>query len=234
MGGKPVKHSAIPIYAIGIVWVLYALFLPLYRVWDFLGAAAASLIVFFLLDFLLRKKPKPAPVENPAAEAPAKSVTGDPVVDQLLRDGKECLTQIRSKAAQIRSNPVQNKIYRLDVLCTRIFAFVEEKPKSAPLLRKFLNYYMPTFQKLVDSYATLEKQGIQGENITSSMQRIEEMLDTMGDAFEKQLDALFADVALDISTDITVMEGMMAREGLAEMERNRPDDEDPGEIKLTL
>ena len=33
-------------------------------------------------------------------------------------------------------------------------------------------------------------------------------------AFEKQLDSLFGDEAMDISTDITVLENMMAREGL--------------------
>ena len=35
-------------------------------------------------------------------------------------------------------------------------------------------------------------------------------------AFEKQLDSLFGADALDISTDITVLETMMAREGLTE------------------
>lgn len=38
------------------------------------------------------------------------------------------------------------------------------------------------------------------------------------EAFDKQLDALFADEALDISTDITVLEQMLAQEGLGGMQ----------------
>ena len=40
------------------------------------------------------------------------------------------------------------------------------------------------------------------------------MLSTAAEAFKKQLDALFADEALDIETDITVMESLLKREGL--------------------
>ena len=40
-------------------------------------------------------------------------------------------------------------------------------------------------------------------------------MDTIVAAFEKQLDSLFGAEALDISTDITVLEGMLEREGLA-------------------
>ena len=46
------------------------------------------------------------------------------------------------------------------------------------------------------------------------MRNIEKMMDTIVLAFEKQLDNLFQDEAMDISTDITVLEGMLEREGL--------------------
>ena len=79
-----------------------------------------------------------------------------------------------------------------------------------------MNYYLPTLHKLLTTYELMEEQGVEGENITASKTRISQMLDTMDLAFLKQLDALFGDTALDIDTDITVMEGMLAGEGLTD------------------
>ena len=56
---------------------------------------------------------------------------------------------------------------------------------------------------------------MRGKNITATMQKVEGIMDTIVTAFEKQLDSLFGAEALDISTDITVLEGMLEREGLA-------------------
>ena len=60
----------------------------------------------------------------------------------------------------------------------------------------------------------MDEQGIRGENIGGTIRRIEDILDTIVAAYEKQLDALFADEALDIETDIEVLDGMLSREGL--------------------
>ena len=92
---------------------------------------------------------------------------------------------------------------------------LEKNPGCAPSLRRFADYYLPTLKKLVAAYENMEEQGVDGENLSDSMRRIEGILDTMNGAFDRQLDALFADQALDISTDITVMEGMLAQHGLS-------------------
>ena len=106
-----------------------------------------------------------------------------------------------------------------------------------------MNYYLPTLQKLLTTYELMEEQGVEGENITASKARISQMLDTMDLAFLKQLDALFGDTALDIDTDITVMEGMLAQEGLTDAgQMPQPEPVQPmqeetfqvGDIKLEL
>ena len=58
-------------------------------------------------------------------------------------------------------------------------------------------------------------QEIMGNHVSGSMHRIQDMLDTLVDAYQKQLDSLFANQALDIETDITVLETMLRREGLS-------------------
>ena len=89
-----------------------------------------------------------------------------------------------------------------------------DDPSDVPEIRKFLDYYLPTTIKLLNAYDRMSGQGIEGENLTKSMNSIEEMLDTAVDAFKKQLDSLFEDQALDIETDISVMNRMLEREGL--------------------
>ena len=88
------------------------------------------------------------------------------------------------------------------------------EPQKLPQIRKFMNYYLPTTLKLLNAYDRMDAAGVSGANIDGTMGKIETMMNTVVVAFDRQLDALFADEALDISTDITVMEQMLAREGI--------------------
>ena len=111
---------------------------------------------------------------------------------------------------------ISAKIDRLEIISGKIFAQVQAEPKKLPQIRKFMSYYLPTTLKLLNAYDRMGEQGVTGENISGTMKRVEDMMDTIVQAFEKQLDSLFGAEALDISTDITVLENMMAREGLVE------------------
>ena len=90
------------------------------------------------------------------------------------------------------------------------------RPQKLPQIRKFMDYYLPTTLKLLNAYDRMGAQGVNGENIDNTMQRVESMMGTIVTAFEKQLDMLFGSEAMDISADITVLENMMKREGLSE------------------
>lgn len=106
------------------------------------------------------------------------------------------------------------KIQRIEDITAKIFKIVEEKPEKMPQNRRFMNYYLPTTLKLLYSYQTLEKQGINGENIMSAKQDIERVLETLSIGFEQQLDNLFKTDKMDISADIDVLENMMEQDGL--------------------
>ena len=91
------------------------------------------------------------------------------------------------------------------------------QPAKLSQIRKFMNYYLPTTLKLLNAYDRMDSTGVSGDNISGTKGKIEDMLTTICTAFDKQLDALYGEEALDISTDITVMEQMLAREGLGGM-----------------
>lgn len=99
---------------------------------------------------------------------------------------------------------------RLEELTHKILAYVEEHPEKESRIRRFRAHYLPKTIKICESYARFEQQGVQGENIRTAMQEVEDVMDSLVRGFENQLDMLFDDEALDVSTDISVLESMMA------------------------
>ena len=102
----------------------------------------------------------------------------------------------------------------MEDLTSRIFQAVQEKPEKEPQIKSFMSYYLPTTLKLLRSYADFEKSGASGDNISSAKAEIERILDTLVDGFRKQLDKLYESEAMDISSDIDVLETMLRRDGL--------------------
>lgn len=126
------------------------------------------------------------------------------------------LTQIRRVNEAIKNEKVSAQIERIEQITGNIFEIVVEHPERKSQMGTFMNYYLPTTLKLLSTYAQLEKQGVAGENIESSKRNIEKLLDQLVWAFEQQNDQMFAREAMDINSDIKVMETMMARDGLTE------------------
>ena len=77
-----------------------------------------------------------------------------------------------------------------------------------------MSYYLPTSLKLLNTYAALPAQDVQGENVTEAKQNIERSMDLLVTAFENQLDKLYQSDALDISSDVSALEGMLNLDGL--------------------
>ena len=113
---------------------------------------------------------------------------------------------------------MSEKIDRIELLVRRIFERARSNPEIIPDLKKLMDYYLPMTVKLLTAYADMDAQPVQGENIQSSKREIEATLDTLDQAFRKLLDELYQETAMDISSDISVLTSMLAREGLAEDE----------------
>lgn len=155
-----------------------------------------------LRDAMAKEQEKPAP--EPKTPEQAKS------------QYQEILDTLCALDDAIPGEEMSQKIRRLSAVCQKIFKLVEEDPGKLPQLRRFMDYYLPTALKLLTSYSQLDAQGVEGENITQAKQKIESAMDGLCTAFEAQLDKLFAADALDISSDITVMENMLKADGLTE------------------
>ena len=142
----------------------------------------------------------------------------DPRIKEVLDRGNAFIAQIRKCNDDIPGEAVSEKIDRIELVVRRIFDRVKANPEVIPDLKKLMDYYLPMTVKLLNAYADMDAQPVQGETIIKSKQEIEATLDTLNLAFEKLLDELFQDTALDISSDISVLNTMLAREGLTEDE----------------
>ena len=139
-----------------------------------------------------------------------------PEVQKVVEQGDAYVRKIRELNDIIPGEEVSAKMDHMEMIVDRIFDRVEEAPESVNDIRKMMEYYLPTTIKLLEAYAQMDAQPIGGENIESAKREIEATLDTLNVAFEKILDSLFQDTAWDVSSDISVLNTILAQEGLKE------------------
>ena len=154
--------------------------------------------------------------QEAAAKVAKPPVSNSPQVQEVLDRGDAYIAQIRKCNDAIPGEAISEKISRIELAVQHIFDRAEAHPEIIPDLKKMMDYYLPMTVKLLNAYADMDAQPIQGETIQSSKREIEATLDTLNQAFEKLLDDLFKDTAIDVSSDISVLNTLLAQEGLTE------------------
>lgn len=202
------KKSSAPVYGLAGIWLLYCLFFPLYQLWHFAVLIVLGVGAYAVFSLLF-------PGKTEYVKEPEKPVsTGNAEIDNLLGEGRTAVGEMNRLKGSIRNADVGKKIGELTEVTEKIFKALQDDPADLRQVKRFAEYYLPTTIKLLNTYDRMGSIGETGDNIAGTMQRITAILDTTLDGYRKQLDALFANQALDIETDIVVLENMMKREGL--------------------
>ena len=204
------KAYIIAFLVMGAVVVLYSLIFKLYRWQHYLIAAGIALLAG-RIAFIM------AQGVDTSKEAPVQQVipkTGDSAVDSLVEKGQEMLAEIRKENDLIPDAELSAQMDQLDDVANRIFRTVAEQPAKAPQIRRFMDYYLPTTLKMLAGYRKMDERQVTGKNAQETRSQIREAMNTVLKAFDKQLDALYQDDMLDLSTDIDVMETMLRQDGL--------------------
>ena len=214
------RKSTAPFYAVGVLWICWGALLPLYPPVHIAAAAVVSVVVFFLVSMLCRAGAVGQTGQTGQTQTketqPKEEGTGNPELDKMRRDGRLAISEMKRLDENIADPGISADIVRLEQVSAKIFEEVGRSPDKLPQIRRFMDYYLPTTLKLLNAYDRMSGTGVSGENIDATLARVEGMMRTIVSAFEKQLDSLYGAEALDISTDITVLETMMAREGLTD------------------
>lgn len=200
-------RSAIPIYAAAAVWLLLGLICPkmLLKGWFLMLAAVLSAAAYWGASRLFPGR---------VIEVREHADSGDAKLDGLIEEGRRRLDNLIVANKAISNADISLKLDRMVSAGEEIYRLLEKDTSKAEAVRKFMNYYLPTADKLMASYRMMMESENRGENITQAMHSIENSLGMIADAFEKQLNNLYADRKLDIETDIDVLETMLAGDGL--------------------
>ena len=202
------RKSIVPVYGVAVAWVLYCAFFPLYKTWHFIALACAAVLVYTVLSTLFRGKTER--IEIP--EEPARS--GDELIDALLAEGETAVSEMKRLRDSISGDTVRRKFDDIILVTDKIFKDLLDDPGDYKLVKRFADFYLPTTIKLMHTYDRFVNSGSAGENVMGTVEQIDTALDTILSSYNKFFDSLFEDQALDIETDIQVLESILKREGL--------------------
>ncbi|MCD7709674.1 MAG: 5-bromo-4-chloroindolyl phosphate hydrolysis family protein [Clostridiales bacterium] len=135
-------------------------------------------------------------------------------LDKMISDGNDYIRKIREQNDIIPGEEISKRLYTLENLLKEIFARVQEQPKQMGRMQKFMDYYLPTTLKLVESYARFDQISDPGADVEGAKTEIEKTIDTINSAFKELLSQLYQDTVYDVTTDAQVLKTMLANEGL--------------------
>lgn len=200
-------RSPYPVYLIAVVWLVMTFVVGLN---SFLSYALTVLLSVLVL--MIGRSIWPDQVIEVKVPEPEPS---DPELAALKRERDESIAKIRELNDAIPDPVISEKVSHIEQISAKIYQFVLDKPEKKEQIRRFQSYYLPTTIKLLKNYVRLSEAGVAGENITAAKQKIEELLSTVCTAFDRQLDALYGDTAMDIAAEVKVMDAVLKQQGLA-------------------
>lgn len=134
-------------------------------------------------------------------------------MQEIMDSGQRYIDKIHDSNDIIKEKKISEKLDRMERIVSMIFHEVDINPAQADKLGLFLNYYLPTTEKLLEAYIDLDEKEIKGKSLQKAQKEIEASLDTINDSFEGLLDKFYQEKELDITSDITAMEVIMKQEG---------------------
>ena len=174
--------------------------------WNFLFSAALGVGIYLGLWFLLT--PRADPITLYFAQRPDGGE-----MQALMEEAERDLKAIRSAAGRITDVRTHEDALALTETGDRLYCYLREHPEKSDQMRRFMEYYLPTTVKLVESYAEFDSAGVEGENIRTAKEEIEKTMDTINEAFEKLLDDLYQNAAFEASADARVLKTVLAQDG---------------------
>ena len=201
--------SVVPIYGVAAVWVLYCLIFPPYKTFHYIILACSAVLAYTVLSILFPGKTER--IELP--EEPERS--GDEKIDALLAEGEKAVAEMRLLRDSVTGDDLKATINEIITVTDKIFKDLLEDPDDYTQVKRFANFHLPTTIKLLHAYDRFDRSGAEGDNTTGALARIDTALTMILESYNKFFDSLFQNQALDIESDIVVLESMLKKEGLS-------------------
>ncbi|MDD4105939.1 MAG: hypothetical protein GX123_05025 [Clostridiales bacterium] len=212
---SPFRGIVTGIVTAGVTAVIYSAIFRVFGFGSFLFMAGVSALTGYIAYVM-------GSGLDTSIKAPTKEdlpITGNEAVDLLVKRGQDMLRQIRKENDRIPDPVLSRQIDEMESVSNKIFRTVIEQPSKAPQIRRFMDYYLPTTLKMLSSYRRMDEQNIQGNNAEKTKKKIEDAMEVVLSAFKKQLDTLYQNDMLDISSDIDVLETLLKQDSLLRDDR---------------
>ena len=200
------KRPVLPVYMAALAWPIMALLVPIYTLGGLVLTAVVSVAVYFAGTKLCPTR---------VVRVPVAYATGSEDVDTMLTGIAANLDALHNLNETIPVPQLSAAIVLMEMSGRSIAAVVEKTPDKARSIDRFARYYLPEVVKLMGTYAALEQNGVRGENAAQIEAELRRNAETTAAAFENQLDALYSAEAMDISTDIEVLDSILKSQNLA-------------------
>ena len=212
---KPVAHY----YAFALTWLLFAVLgIPIHDFGDvlavFLSALVAGVVTRLVSTIISKMRNKKEVAQD--TDVITFSATGNAEIDVVIKEGVAQLNELRNSSYRIKNPDVKKEAIEMADISNKIIEKLKRKPELLSSVRRFFNYYLPTTVKLVTNYRNMESQGVSGENIGGAMEKIENSMATLVEAYRTQLDSMFSHTAVDLESDVDVLEHILKQQGLVE------------------
>lgn len=200
--------SAIPIYMAAAVWLLVGLLRPtlLLKMRTIAATAALSIAAYSTGSLIFKGK---------WIEVREKADTGDAQVDRQIAEAGNILDRLEDYRSEITDAEALASLKRMCESGNAVLDVLKKEPDKIGMARRFMNYYLPTVDKIVGDYTALLKSPVRGEHIQSALESVEKNLTMIADAFDRQLDSLYRDKSFDMDAELTVLETILKSEGLS-------------------
>ena len=223
------KRPVLPVYMAALVWPIMALLVPIYTLGGLVLTAAVSAGAYFagtkLCPTRVVRTYVPYATGSEDVDAMLADIqqkldtlhyaTGSENTDAMLNGIAANLDALHKLNEAIPDPQLSRAMDRMEKAGRSIAAVVEKTPDKARSVDRFARYYLPEVVKLMGTYAALEQNSVRGENAAQIEAELRRNAETTATAFENQLDALYSAEAMDISTDIEVLDSILKSQNLA-------------------
>ncbi|OHD56665.1 MAG: hypothetical protein A2Y33_13160 [Spirochaetes bacterium GWF1_51_8] len=176
-------------------------------------AITAGVFVAGLAASPFRKPAEPKPAEIPSAAPEQKQKPAPDAPVDLIAEGNRRIGIILEEAKRIKSQEVKDKIAAICEISGRIFDHLREDPSDLKRAKKFVLYYLDSTTTIVKKYADLSRHTVQSADMTKTLKRAETLLDTIREAFEKQLLSFLENDVMDLDVEVKTLESNIKMEG---------------------
>jgi 5-bromo-4-chloroindolyl phosphate hydrolysis protein len=164
----------------------------------------------FVGSFLLLRKKKDDGMDIIVGDLSKKAY------DEAMSEVAGRLKELTSYAAMIKDQNVRHRAEQIADVVKRIHENFKKDPKDVKAGRQFINYYLDATVKILRRYVELSAHDRGSEEVRTALGKTEILLDTIRDAFERQLTLLLRDDIMDLEMEIKVLEKTIKLEGLGE------------------